>query len=368
MSDSIPKKRKNEISYLNILFCIIVIFIHACAEPMQQYQLNSLPYYGTMSLYRLSSFVVQGFIFLSGVKLFLNLKEPYDHVGAWLKQFKRIVLPYVLWVCIYFGYFANIGWEIFRFKTLAKYIAVGNLSAHFYFVVVIVQFYLLAPLFVKLVKRLRPAILLPAAFVLMIFMWQYLPDILNKVLTLTDLEVINYPIRVYLNYIDRIFTSYLFYFILGMVAGRFYESFMAGLRKSGFVVAFTFGIFACGDLFSYVLIRNFWYRFTEIYHVFYCISAILFALYMVDLITRHLPERMPRFVRAADNATYLVYLIHLLVMRIIRGEMDERGIVSVTLRFGGAFVLTVTVSFACVMLWQLVAKKYNERLNKVIKQ
>ncbi|MBQ8696424.1 MAG: acyltransferase family protein, partial [Clostridia bacterium] len=97
MNEIKVNKRKNEISYLNILFCIIVIFIHACSEPMQQYQLNSLPYYLTLSLYRLSSFVVQGFIFLSGVKLFLNLKEPYDYVGAWLNQFKRIVLPYVLW-------------------------------------------------------------------------------------------------------------------------------------------------------------------------------------------------------------------------------------------------------------------------------
>lgn len=360
------KKRKNEISYLNILFCLIVIFIHACSEPMAQYQLNSMPYYATVVLYRLSSFVVQGFIFLSGVKLFLNLKEPYDFVGAWLKQFKRIVLPYVLWVCVYFCYFVNIGWEIFRFKTLAKYIAVGNLSAHFYFVVVIVQFYLLAPLFVKLVKKVRPAILLPAALALMIFLWQYLPGLLNKVTTMTDLELINFPIRAYLKYIDRVFPSYLFYFIFGLVVGRFYEPFMKGLRKSGLVVVFTFGVFACGDLFSYVLISKFWYRFTEIYHVFYCISAILFALYIVDLITRHLPEKMPRFVSLADNATYLVYLIHLLVMRIIRGEMDDRGIISVTLRFGAAFVLTVIVSFSCVMLWQFVVKKYNERLNKTI--
>ncbi len=362
------KKRKNEISYLNILFCIIVIFIHACSEPMQQYQLNSMPYHATVSLYRLASFVVQGFIFLSGVKLFLNLKDPYDYVGTILKQFKRIVLPYILWVCIYFCYFVNIGWEIFRFKTLAKYILVGNLSAHFYFVVVIFQFYLLAPLFVKLVKKARPAILLPAALILMIFLWQYLPGFLNKVLTLTDVEIINYPIRVYLKYIDRVFTSYLFYFVLGLVVGRFYEPFMSGLRKSGFVVVFTFGVFACGDLFSYLLISNFWYRFTEIYHVFYCISAILFALYIVDLITRHLPEKMPGFVKVADNATYLVYLIHLLVMRIIRGEMDDRGIMSVTLRFGAAFVLTVIISFASVILWQFVAKKYNERLNKTIKQ
>lgn len=364
MSEIKINKRKNEISYLNILFCIIVIFIHACSEPMQNYSLNSLPYYLTLSLYRLSSFVVQGFIFLSGVKFFLNLKEPHDYVGGWLKQFKRIVLPYILWVSIYFCYFVSIGWERFTFKTLYKYIAVGNLSAHFYFVVVIVQFYLLAPLLVKLVKKVRPLILLPAAFVLMIFMWQYLPDILTKVLTLTNIELINYPIRVYLKYIDRIFTSYLFYFVLGLVAGRFYEPFMAGLRKCGIVISFTFSVFAAGDLFSYVFVRDFLYKFTEIYHVFYCISAILFTLYIVDLITRHLPERMPRFMMAADNATYLVYLLHLLLMRLIRVEMDKRAIFSVTARFGGAFILTVILGFALSMLWQFVCKKYNERLNK----
>lgn len=375
--DIAEAKRRTEISYISILFAFIVIFIHACSEPLgvSGYSLNSVPFYLTLSLFRLSSFAVQGFIFLSGVKLFINLKEPYDCVGTWLRQYKRVVLPYVLWVCLYFSFFVTINWEVFSLKALVKYILVGNLSAHFYFVVVIVQFYLLAPLFVKLVKKLRPAILLPAAFVLMIYLWQYLPDTLSKVLTTADSELVAYPIRVYLKYIDRVFTSYLFYFILGLVVGRFYESFMVGLRKSGIVVVFTYCVFSAVDVFGYVLVRNLapegklypmFNRFNEIFHVLYCISAILFCYYVIDAITRRLPKGMPRPVRLMDKATYLVYLVHPLVLQLFKSLMDRKLIVGVTGRFAIAFFGTVLVSFISVMIWQFVVKKYNERLNKTI--
>jgi len=375
ISDIAEAKRKNEISYISILFALIVIFIHSCSEPLggSGYSLNSVPFYLTLSLFRLSSFAVQGFIFLSGVKLFINMKEPYDCVGTWLRQYKRVVLPYVLWVCLYFCFFVTINWEVFSLKALVKYILVGNLSAHFYFVVVIVQFYLLAPLFVKLVKKLRPAILLPVAFILMIYLWQYLPDTLNKVLATADSELVAYPIRVYLKYIDRVFTSYLFYFILGLVVGRFYEPFIAGLRKSGIVVVFTYCVFSAVDVFGYVLVRNLapdgklypvFNRYNEIFHVLYCISAILFCYYVIDAITRRLPERMPLPVRLMDKATYLVYLVHPLVLQLFKSLMDRKLTVGVTGRFAIALFGTVLVSFISVIVWQFIVKKYNERLNK----
>ena len=190
---------------------------------------------------------------------------------------------------------------------------------------------------------------------------------------MTDSEFICYPIRVYLKYIDRVFTSYLFYFVFGLVVGRFYEPFMAGLRKSGIVVVFTYLVFAATDLFSYVFVKNLTntgeiypmlYKFNEIFHVLYCISAILFVYYIVDAVTRCLPARMPRFLRAVDGATYLVYLVHLLVLRILKGGMDDRLVTGVTYRFAIGLFGTIFISFASVMIWQFIAKKYNERLNK----
>ena len=64
-------KRKNELSLLNIIFCLLVIFIHIASAPIAGLSKGSWQYGVFFVPWRLSSFVVQGFIFLSGLKMFL---------------------------------------------------------------------------------------------------------------------------------------------------------------------------------------------------------------------------------------------------------------------------------------------------------
>ena len=61
------KKRLAELSYLNLLLCLLVIFIHVSAEPVSRLNRDSLQYLVVVVPWRLSAFVVQGFFFLSGV-------------------------------------------------------------------------------------------------------------------------------------------------------------------------------------------------------------------------------------------------------------------------------------------------------------
>ena len=96
------QKRLSELSYMNLFYCVLVVFIHVSSEPVTTLERSSLQYFAVMIPWRLSAFVVQGFIFLSGVKLFLNMREPFDTVAFWCKRVKSIILPYILWVLIYY--------------------------------------------------------------------------------------------------------------------------------------------------------------------------------------------------------------------------------------------------------------------------
>ena len=68
------KTRRHEISFLNVVFCMLVVFIHIISYAVASFSPGSINYNLAMFPWRLSSFVVQGFVLLSGIKLFHIIK------------------------------------------------------------------------------------------------------------------------------------------------------------------------------------------------------------------------------------------------------------------------------------------------------
>lgn len=102
------QKRKSEITLFSLLMCVLVIFIHVTSWTLTAMDRTSVKYLLLLFPWRLSAFVVQGFVFLSGVRLFLSAK-PFDY-GRFLRgRIRRIVFPYLAWVAIYYACFIAIG-------------------------------------------------------------------------------------------------------------------------------------------------------------------------------------------------------------------------------------------------------------------
>ena len=133
------KTRLFEISLLNILFCMVVVFAHVSSKAIDSYgefSTVSPQYLFAMLSQRLSRFVVPGFIFLSGLKMMLNKKDKFSHKKFYIKRLKSVVLPYLAWVVIYYLYdmfTSKAAFDVFKF---ARGLFLGN-AAHLYFVVVI---------------------------------------------------------------------------------------------------------------------------------------------------------------------------------------------------------------------------------------
>ncbi|MGN1116853.1 MAG: hypothetical protein ACI4TH_09805, partial [Candidatus Ornithomonoglobus sp.] len=66
--------RKNEISIINALLCLIVVLIHIVSAPLSRLTIDAPIYKYFLAFHRLSAFVVQAFIFISGMKAFLANK------------------------------------------------------------------------------------------------------------------------------------------------------------------------------------------------------------------------------------------------------------------------------------------------------
>jgi len=103
MTYTVPKK-KTEISYMNIFLCLLVVFIHVSSEPVSKLDKSGLPYIFIMVPWRLSAFVVQGFIFLSSLKIFLKPISHFDYLSFIKNRVKTILFPYIIWVMIYYLY------------------------------------------------------------------------------------------------------------------------------------------------------------------------------------------------------------------------------------------------------------------------
>lgn len=331
-------KKKREIDLLNTIFCLIVIFIHVISEPVSEADKTAALYFAAFAPWRLSSFVVQGFIFLSGMKMFLNYNpnRKTDYKKYCVSRFKKIIVPYVVSVTIYYvwllhhGYFAEAD-----LKDLLWYIVKGDMVSHFYFVVVIVQLYALRPLWELTVKYVNPFIAVAASFAVTLLMPRILPNF---------------------QYRDRLFATYLFYWIWGCCAGANYECFKAAAKK---MTKITSAVFAAAALLNACLSFTGMtgrVSFLEELHTVYCASAIGFAyslsLKFADGFMKN------KLAQGINSASYYIYLIHCLFIYIINDFMSNNaGNMSLSGRFAVRVVFVYIVSIA-VCIGYVNLKKY----------
>lgn len=198
---------KSEATVLNVIFCILVVFIHGSSAFISTGDKNTTLYLLVNSIWRLSFFSVYGFVFLSGYKAFLG-SEITDYLSYYKKKLKTIFIPYLLWNVIFYGTFISKEYFPFSMSDFCYYILSGTLSAPFYFVIIFMQFYFLMPLWQWIQKNLPP---IPVLLVAILLSDVIAPKLLPFI---TD----NYPD--FIVFYNHLFIHYLFYWILGMYCGK----------------------------------------------------------------------------------------------------------------------------------------------------
>lgn len=333
-------KRKTELPWMNVLFCAMVLWSHCCAHPLSTLDRGSWAFQLLYLLQRLSYVSVYGFFLLSGLKLTLPRKHDAPPLTYYAKRMRSVFLPYVLAVMIYYLWFVVcLHYFPFSWADFAGYVVRGDLSSHFYFVVGLFQFVLLAPALRWAVRRWSPALLLPFALGITWLSAFYLRPLLECFFPGLGFA-----------YADRVFTTYLFYYLAGCCIGQNYEGFLAAVRSGGGLIWGLFLVFTAADLYFpwRSLVQGWSLSFSEPIHQLYLMSAILVCFWG----TTRLPPALPGWLAKIDGASFLIYLYHCLAISVFDYLAQRMGMWRVGVLFFPRLAAVYVAVPLCCVVWQ----------------
>lgn len=214
------KTRINELDFLRAFAVLAVIMIHTAAKIDLIKSFNSLVFVNVF-IDVASHFAVPVFIIVSGIVLSYNYYEHINYKSYYIKRFVSII-PQFLFFSLFYLILSNLILDQ-RSPSILKLIYqifTGRASYHLWFFIILIQFYIVYPLLIKLYAifsskhRLR-------SFIIMSFLIQILYYIISNYLY-TDYDQI--LLRLFDYYIRHAFLSYIFYFVMGIHFGRNLDS------------------------------------------------------------------------------------------------------------------------------------------------
>ena len=296
------------IEYIRGVSMLGVVAIHTGS---QYILLNPTPNLHLVALFEVvSRFSVPIFFFISAFGLFykINLSEPFNYGKFLRRRFKAVLLPYFLWSTLYlvhdnwfYGYslFPNPKYaaEIYFFG-LGKY--------HLYFLVILIWFYLLMPLWIWIIKRMTPAklILLLAAQIFFDYWSSYCAGASE-----------NLFFKWRLNWLVL---HYVFIFILGGFLGINSEKFFKWCSERKKIISATFLITLTallGWFYYLIYVKSFSaeaavntaHQLSPL-GIFYTIGASIFFFMLFENVK--IPARIKNFLSLLGKNSYFVYLAH----------------------------------------------------------
>lgn len=190
---------------LRVAATIAVIMIHSTSQTMTQ---SAFGYYGN----QLARFSVPMFLILSGFLLFQSDLNSHflSRSAFYRKRFDKILLPYVIWTIFYslvlHFYFNGLQNLHMVLPDMVRHLFLGNGFTHLYFVIIIIQLYLLYP-FIRKAFQKRPGLFLAASLIVSL--------LCQSLLYLHAIKAIHlYPY--YGQFYLIAFPVWFFYFFLGM--------------------------------------------------------------------------------------------------------------------------------------------------------
>jgi len=160
-------------------------------------------------------------------------------------------------------------------------------------------------------------------------------------------------------YNDRIFTTYLFYWIAGCFAGLYYEDFKGLIMGNRGYIAVMFIITAViNAVFSYMNlsgIRQIY--FLEDMHTLYCTMSILFV-FVLGLMYKEKADKTKKVLSVVDRSTFGIYLCHILIINIINELIPLFGITSISGRYIVRIAVTYTLAIGLCTAFRILQDSF----------
>jgi surface polysaccharide O-acyltransferase-like enzyme len=334
MRESGRQQRNNAVSLFSVIMCAAVIFIHVTSEAVSKYDKTTILYLIVFAANKLCTFVVPGFIFVSALKYFSSGERKYI---PFLKgRLKKVYIPYLIWVTIYYLYFVySLHYFPFSLSDLANYAMHGTISAQFYFVIIIMQLYIFYPVWVVAAKAEGKT---QIVFVL-------ITALLTTIAQKTVFSAIEYS--------DRIMTSYVFYWVFGIFCGKYYGKFVRILKNYKIILPLWIFIAILHITLCYIQSRGLlYYKYAEHIHIIFCTISVM-AVYSISLIFSRITMRFSAFFSDLYDASYYIFLSHVIVILIAERVFADLGI---TTRMLAKAVVAFIVPTLCSVAYIKIRK------------
>ncbi|SMC75209.1 acyltransferase [Sporomusa malonica] len=335
-----PKQHILALDYIRGLSMLGVLGIHTGAYSLAYPAVN--PHlFALLEIF--TRFSVPIFFFVSAFGLFISqpLKAEFSYLAFMRRRFKAVLLPYLAWSLLYMLHYtwASGDFSIWNRPLVYEYFLFGLASYQLYFLVILVGFYALMPLWRQLVRCILKA---PLAGLLSLLIGQIAFNYYSSYLLTAGFD--NYYLNLAIQHrMSYLVLHYLFIFILGAVCSELYPQFLAALERNKRVVNVSFVATLTGMLFFYYHLVYFkQYSLEQAVNTVHQLSpvGVLYTLgatlFWFKTFSRPLPTKLSAALGCLGRYSYLVYLVHPLVMYYLIVELTRMAI---------PLTPTVTVAF-----------------------
>lgn len=350
MSRIMKKPPLEEIFVVRAIAILAVLMVHSTSVTVVTLEPDSSSFAFYNALNTLSRFGTPTFILLSSLVLFYS----YYHrplTGELVKRFYTnrllyILLPYLIFSVLYNGirsdYFQN--YESFAdfWATFSEQLMLGNAYTHLYFVFISIQFYLMFPLMLVLLKK-WPGATKHLIWLGFVIQWAYV--IYNNL-------VWKYPNT------GSISLSYMSYYLTGAFIGIYYMEIKAWLKSRRFWLALLTAAWVAAvgiHIYMWHATRVWGESFdSRLYTLAWNMHTIFTAallLYVSVYIVKRAPQWLLKPVMLIGYLSFGIYLIHPLYLFYFRDFVDPGGnMLYYHLFIAGSFLGALIISGIVVYL------------------
>ncbi len=312
-------ERLIELDILRGLSIIGVILIHIIGLSFHFWSEGSTAWTVFITIDQYFRFSVPLFIFISGYTLYSKYSGNFNIWKFYSRRIGRILPWYCFWGLIIYIYLHSQVKPGFIDYPTWKLILLGKIDYHLYFVSMIFQLYLLFPVLLWLYKKLR------LNFIILLFIFE---AALYLIFTLDGQKIIHLPWRLYEQQQYLFFGTWVFYFVFGFTLSeksKYFEELT--IRKHIFslvkivlpvltILALAYAARESLHIISEARDTNVATRSTRIPVLLYATSFAISALAYSDILLK-LNKFILKVLLYFAEVSFLVYLIHTLIMRIL---------------------------------------------------
>jgi len=320
------RKQYMSIHFMRIMACLMVVLIHISATPVVSLTPNSPAQAFFVSLNQIAKPAVPIFIFISGFLLHnIYRGKPLSPFVYWKKRLPKLVVPYVLWSLGYYFIYMKMGYYPLDINFVLKGLLLGTFIYHLYFMVIIIQFYILYPLLHVLATKIGENM----TFLLILAL---------------QIGLIAIPFE----WRDRLFITYFSYFGLGLLLSVHLPK-LSQLCKPYLLHFIAFLCVGGLNVLWFFNGQNGWVELPSIInsllYVILSISSILTLLFGFEGLSARFTfkEQTRVSIGKLGDATQLIYYAHPLFILGSEFMMNQLGVISISLRAISALLAILLV-------------------------